>query len=26
MNTQTPKNTSYEVVIIGGAMMGASAA
>ena len=26
MNTQTPKNTSYDVVIIGGAMMGASAA
>ena len=26
MKTQTPKNTSYDVVIIGGAMMGASAA
>ncbi|KAG1713775.1 FAD-dependent oxidoreductase domain-containing protein 1 [Nymphon striatum] len=26
MNTQTPNNTSYDVVIIGGAMMGASAA
>lgn len=26
MKTETPKNTSYDVVIIGGAMMGASAA
>jgi len=26
MKTQTPKNTSYDVVIIGGAMMGAAAA
>ena len=26
MKTQTPQNTSYDVVIIGGAMMGASAA
>ena len=26
MTTQTPKNTSYDVVIVGGAMMGASAA
>jgi len=26
MKTQTPKNTSYDIVIIGGAMMGASAA
>ncbi len=26
MKTQTPKSTSYDVVIIGGAMMGASAA
>lgn len=26
MKTQTPQNTSYDVVIVGGAMMGASAA
>jgi len=26
MKTQTPQSTSYDVVIIGGAMMGASAA
>lgn len=26
MKTQTPQSTSYNVVIIGGAMMGASAA
>ena len=26
MNTQAPENSSYDVVIIGGAMMGASAA
>lgn len=26
MKTQAPQNTSYDIVIIGGAMMGASAA